>query len=195
MLVDLGMPLVDGMMVARQLRARAELTTTSFVAVTGYADAPHRQQALDAGFDECLIKPVPLEALLALLEKIQARVADSRRLVSRCEEVATEGRQRAGQTRDALAASTYDAAAAQLAEWLDGESPVTVRISASGKADLISLDDRTAAERLRAWLRERGCEVGPVYQPSPERACFFSHARQQLRTLLTSHPCFQVKEG
>lgn len=42
----------------------------TLIAVTGYADAVHRRQALEAGFDECLTKPLPIKDLLAVLTRV-----------------------------------------------------------------------------------------------------------------------------
>ena len=72
MLLDLAMPKFDGLAVARQLRQMPDLLGMSLVAVTGYADTLHRRQALEAGFDECLTKPLPIKQLLELLTGIAA---------------------------------------------------------------------------------------------------------------------------
>jgi CheY-like chemotaxis protein len=68
MLVDLAMPVVDGLTVARRIREMPELVTTSLVALTGWSDTSHRQQALEAGFEECLTKPLPVDDQSTLAE-------------------------------------------------------------------------------------------------------------------------------
>lgn len=54
---DIGMPKVDGHEVARQLRADSRTSKTHLVALTGYAREDDRKQAIDAGFDQHLVKP------------------------------------------------------------------------------------------------------------------------------------------
>ncbi len=56
-LVDLGLPGLDGYEVARSLRARVG-QRLRLVALSGYGDAAACQQALRAGFDVHLTKPV-----------------------------------------------------------------------------------------------------------------------------------------
>ena len=102
MLVDLAMPQVDGLTVARQVRLRPELANISLVAVTGYVDPAHRQQALDAGFDECLAKPLPLDQLLQLLARVRARIDASRQRAAQAAEAAAAARQLAKGSRQAL---------------------------------------------------------------------------------------------
>jgi signal transduction histidine kinase/ActR/RegA family two-component response regulator len=66
-LCDIGLPDIDGLEVARRLRARDRLAAARFVALTGYGQAEDVRQALEAGFDAHLTKPVNLDQLLALL--------------------------------------------------------------------------------------------------------------------------------
>jgi len=65
-LVDIGLPVLDGYAVARQVREKLG-DTVRLVAVTGYGQAEDRQRALSAGFDEHMRKPVPLPELEELL--------------------------------------------------------------------------------------------------------------------------------
>ncbi len=62
-LVDVGLPELDGYEVARQVRAKVG-STIHLVALTGYGQPDDRRQALQAGFDAHLVKPVKPEALL-----------------------------------------------------------------------------------------------------------------------------------
>ncbi|HEV7223279.1 MAG TPA: response regulator [Pirellulales bacterium] len=93
MLVDLAMPKFDGLAVARRLRSEPALAEMPLVALTGYADLPHRQQALEAGFDECLVKPLPADDLLGLLDRVRTRIAASADLARRTLEIAAQSRQ------------------------------------------------------------------------------------------------------
>lgn len=66
-LLDLGLPGMDGFEVARRLRARPELAATRLIAITGYGQARDRQATAAAGFERHLTKPVDVDSLLALL--------------------------------------------------------------------------------------------------------------------------------
>jgi len=59
-LLDIGLPEMDGYEVARRMRAMPELNGVRLVAVTGYGQAEDRIRTRDAGFDDHLIKPVDL---------------------------------------------------------------------------------------------------------------------------------------
>ncbi|MFP2963255.1 ATP-binding protein [Myxococcus sp. 1LA] len=66
-LLDIGLPGLDGYEVARALRATGEGRGLMLIAVTGYGLEEDRRRALEAGFDEHLVKPVDLTRLRALL--------------------------------------------------------------------------------------------------------------------------------
>ncbi len=68
-LLDIGLPEMDGLEVSRSLRSRREFDQTVLVAVTGYGTSEDRQQSLLAGFNAHLVKPVDLEALKQLLAR------------------------------------------------------------------------------------------------------------------------------
>ena len=67
-LCDVGLPDIDGMEVARRLRGQRSTSRTRLVALTGYGQAEDVRQAISAGFDAHVTKPVNLDQLLALLE-------------------------------------------------------------------------------------------------------------------------------
>jgi two-component system, chemotaxis family, CheB/CheR fusion protein len=69
--VDIGLPVLDGYQVARQVRFRSELRTVYLVALTGYGRAEDRQAVLDAGFDEHLVKPLRSQELVRVLERVR----------------------------------------------------------------------------------------------------------------------------
>lgn len=62
-LVDIGLPGMDGFEVARRLRATDASARSLIVAVTGYGQERDRQSAIAAGFDHHLVKPVNVQAL------------------------------------------------------------------------------------------------------------------------------------
>jgi signal transduction histidine kinase/HAMP domain-containing protein/ActR/RegA family two-component response regulator len=67
-LLDIGLPGMDGYEVARRLRQPGVLPGVLLVALTGYAQAEDRRRSREAGFDEHLVKPVDLATLHDLLE-------------------------------------------------------------------------------------------------------------------------------
>ncbi len=66
-LLDIGLPEMDGYEVARRIRALPTGRHVRLVAVTGYGQAEDRQRALAAGFDDHLVKPVEFSALAETL--------------------------------------------------------------------------------------------------------------------------------
>lgn len=67
-LIDIGLPGIDGYEVARRLRASTSPESHLLVAITGYGQASDRARALEAGFDHYLVKPVNAMDLLDLLD-------------------------------------------------------------------------------------------------------------------------------
>lgn len=69
-LMDLNMPVMDGIEATRCLRARPEMAGVPVVAVTAHCgDGDWEQKARAAGCDECVAKPVNFD----LLDKVLAR--------------------------------------------------------------------------------------------------------------------------
>jgi PAS domain S-box-containing protein len=66
-LCDLGLPGLSGYDVARALRADPTTADAVLVCVSGYGQERDRQQALDAGFDRALVKPVDPETLVRIV--------------------------------------------------------------------------------------------------------------------------------
>jgi PAS domain S-box-containing protein len=62
-LLDIGLPVMDGYEVARRLRAGPARAGMRLVALTGYGQPEDIQRSAAAGFDSHLVKPVGLEAL------------------------------------------------------------------------------------------------------------------------------------
>ena len=72
MLLDIGLPEMDGLEVARQVRQQPALSNIVLVAMTGYGRETERQRSNEAGFDHHLVKP----ADFGTLEKILAAVSE-----------------------------------------------------------------------------------------------------------------------
>jgi CheY-like chemotaxis protein len=70
-LIDLGLPGVDGLQVARAVRAARKEGGALLIALTGYGSEGDRQQALAAGFDAFLIKPFDLAKFQAAALRAQ----------------------------------------------------------------------------------------------------------------------------
>jgi PAS domain S-box-containing protein len=71
-LLDLGLPDLDGYEVASRLRGQAGLTRSSIIAISGYGQAEYLTRSAEAGFSHHIVKPVDmahLDAILTTLEK------------------------------------------------------------------------------------------------------------------------------
>lgn len=76
-LLDIGLPKVDGYEVARRLRLNPDNEGMLVVAVTGYGKEEDRYRGQAAGFHHHLVKPVDPGALQALLASAAARAEPS----------------------------------------------------------------------------------------------------------------------
>jgi PAS domain S-box-containing protein len=70
--VDLGLPVMDGYTLGRELRARLHLTPPQLVALTGYGQEQDRIRSREAGFAFHLVKPVDAEQLVRVLDMLAA---------------------------------------------------------------------------------------------------------------------------
>lgn len=69
MLLDIGLPEMDGYEVARRLRQHPEFQEILLIAMTGYGQMEDRRLSHEAGFDEHLVKPVDFSVLQSLLSQ------------------------------------------------------------------------------------------------------------------------------
>src|SRR5438874_10695668 len=74
-LMDVSLPVMDGLEATRRIRARAETQTTPIIALTAHAMSGDRDRALQAGCDDYHTKPVELPRLLAQMEALLAKAA------------------------------------------------------------------------------------------------------------------------
>jgi CheY-like chemotaxis protein len=68
-LLDLGMPGMDGYEVATRLREEAACRESVLIAVTGYGQPEDRRRSRAVGIDHHLLKPVDPDGLLSLLSR------------------------------------------------------------------------------------------------------------------------------
>jgi CheY-like chemotaxis protein len=73
LLLDIGLPDMDGYELARRLRAQPENAAATLVALTGYGQNQDREEAQQAGFDHYLVKPADLNAVNEVLALAEAR--------------------------------------------------------------------------------------------------------------------------
>jgi PAS domain S-box-containing protein len=66
-LLDIGLPGLDGYQIARLIRQTPELSDVRLIAVSGYGQSQDRQRSRDAGFDDHLVKPVQFDSLVRTL--------------------------------------------------------------------------------------------------------------------------------
>ena len=69
-LLDIGLPRMSGFDVARVMRTLPALANTTIVACTGYGQDDDRRRVREAGFDQHLVKPVRIEDLRAIFERM-----------------------------------------------------------------------------------------------------------------------------
>jgi CheY-like chemotaxis protein/two-component sensor histidine kinase len=75
MLIDIGLPGMDGFEIARRMRQLECGRNCLLVAVTGYGQERDRRQALESGFDHHLVKPVNVQVLAEVIGSRQREPA------------------------------------------------------------------------------------------------------------------------
>jgi CheY-like chemotaxis protein len=73
-LLDLGMPGMDGYEVAREIRREPALRGITLIALTGWGQEEDRKRSAEAGFDRHMTKPVALDAV----QRVFAEIAQGR---------------------------------------------------------------------------------------------------------------------
>lgn len=76
-LLDIGLPDLDGYEVAKRLRALPETRDATLIALTGYGQSEDHNRSQSAGFDHHLLKPLNFDELSALLTSSYRHKADS----------------------------------------------------------------------------------------------------------------------
>jgi CheY-like chemotaxis protein len=74
-LLDIGLPELNGLEVAVRLRKEPALAHVALVALTGYGQETDRQKALQAGFDHHMVKPASYDKMTEILVRVQQHMA------------------------------------------------------------------------------------------------------------------------
>jgi signal transduction histidine kinase len=69
-LLDIGLPKINGYQVAERIRAEPEHRRTLIVAISGYGQEEHRLQSQQSGFDYHIVKPIDPPVLTGLLASL-----------------------------------------------------------------------------------------------------------------------------
>lgn len=81
-LMDLSLPVLDGCAATRLIRQDETLRGIIIIALTAHALSGYREEALQAGCDDFVAKPVELNALLQRMETLFAHRASAKTLTS-----------------------------------------------------------------------------------------------------------------
>ena len=68
-LMDLGMPTIDGLGAMRSIRKHKTIGETPIVFLTGWAEPQAREAALSAGCNDYLVKPIELDQVISVIER------------------------------------------------------------------------------------------------------------------------------
>jgi len=98
LLLDIGMPVLDGFAVMRKIRENPSLATLPVLAVTAYAMQGDRENVLNSGFDGYLSKPVNAGALTEEIERLLRKREDRNIPPNQSHESQANGKTRAAST-------------------------------------------------------------------------------------------------
>lgn len=74
MIIDIGLPGMDGFEVARQVRAQPALAAVGLIALTGYGGQDDRRRTAEAGFHHHLVKPADPQAIEGIIDAVVLRM-------------------------------------------------------------------------------------------------------------------------
>jgi CheY-like chemotaxis protein len=98
LLLDIGMPVLDGFAVMRKIRENPTLATLPVLAVTAYAMQGDRENVLNAGFDGYLSKPINARDLANELERLLGKREDRNTTPNQSPQGNASGKTRAAET-------------------------------------------------------------------------------------------------
>jgi CheY-like chemotaxis protein len=73
MLLEIGLPEIDGIEVAKRMRQQPTLDNIVLVAMTGYGRATDRKRSKEAGFDHHLVKPADFRKVQQILANVSEK--------------------------------------------------------------------------------------------------------------------------
>jgi CheY-like chemotaxis protein len=103
--LDIAMPRMDGLALARQLRKEPAFQEAKLIALTAFSTDRDRRRIHEAGFDYHLVKPADPEAierLLAMLNEVLHLTTQTQRLTEQSAELARETKTLIGEARQEL---------------------------------------------------------------------------------------------
>jgi CheY-like chemotaxis protein len=103
--LDIAMPRMDGLTLARQLRQQPAFREAKLIALTAFSNEQDRRRIHEAGFDYHLVKPadpVAIERLLAMLNEVLHLTSQTQRLTEQSAELARETKTLIGEARQEL---------------------------------------------------------------------------------------------
>jgi CheY-like chemotaxis protein len=71
-LLDIGLPVMDGYELAQRLKSQPGLHALRLIAITGYGQDADQRRCEAAGFDEHMVKPIQLNEVTAVIERLLA---------------------------------------------------------------------------------------------------------------------------
>ena len=74
-MVHVGRPEFDALSLVKRFRRRHSFGSVPLVAMSSECDPESRSTGIAAGFDQWLVKPIPLEALTELLADVRATIS------------------------------------------------------------------------------------------------------------------------
>jgi PAS domain S-box-containing protein len=156
-LLDIGLPKIDGYDLARQLRQSESSRHIVLVAVTGYGQDDDRRRVREAGFDHHLLKPLKPEALEKIIDSVAAHAASTSG--SRSDKSVAEAALNEKQGETSRRAPAGNAASAPPSETSGG-----ARRSGNGAGQmplriLIADDSAAVRDSLARLLADMGHEV------------------------------------
>jgi len=76
LLLDLGMPVMDGYTTVQHIRRNPAMATLPVLAVTAYAMQSDREKVMAAGFDGYLSKPIQMGVLFDEMQRLLAKTSE-----------------------------------------------------------------------------------------------------------------------
>ncbi|MFL5338681.1 MAG: response regulator [Gemmataceae bacterium] len=98
LMLDIGMPRMDGYTLAQRLRQQPDLSRARMVALSAYSGEEHQRRVRESGFDHWLVKPAHPDVLQRLLHMIQQAI----KLAERTEALARQNVELARETKAML---------------------------------------------------------------------------------------------